>query len=174
MSSSTTSLNGVDLAAIGELAQQLVADPGADKSTWSARTTWTGAFTSASHVHEHGAISSDEPELLGGGGTAPNPVEYVLASLGSCLAVGYAASAAVRGIELRSLEIELSGTIDLRVFLGLVEGHAGYEHIEATARVESDADDAALEQLHEHVVRTSPVGNTIEHPVELDARLVRA
>jgi uncharacterized OsmC-like protein len=97
-----------------------------------------------------------------------------LASLGSCLAVGYAASAAVRGIELRSLEIELSGTIDLRVFLGLAEGHAGYERIEATARVGTDADDAALEQLHEHVLRTSPVGNTIEHPVQLDARLVRA
>ena len=42
------------------------------------------------------------------------------------------------------------------------------------ARVESDADDAALQQLHEHVIRTSPVGNTIEHPVELDARLIRA
>jgi uncharacterized OsmC-like protein len=174
MSSSTTSLNGVDLAAVGELAQQLAADPGADKSAWSARTTWTGAFTSESHTRVHGPIPSDEPELLGGGATAPNPVEYVLASLGSCLAVGYAASAAVRGIELRSLEIELSGTIDLRVFLGLAEGHAGYERIEATAHVESDAADDALQQLHEHVVRTSPVGNTIEHPVQLDARLVRA
>jgi uncharacterized OsmC-like protein len=98
----------------------------------------------------------------------------VLASLGSCLAVGYAASASVRGIELRSLEVELSGTIDLRVFLGLAEGHAGYERIEVTARVDSDADDDALQELHEHVIRTSPVGNTIEHPVELDARLVRA
>ena len=33
---------------------------------------------------------------------------------------------------------------------------------------------AALQALHEHVVRTSPVGNTIERPVALDARLVRA
>ena len=174
MSSPATTLNGVDLAAVGELAQQLAADASAEKSVWSARTTWTGAFTSASHAREHGPIVSDEPELLAGGNSAPNPVEYVLAALGSCLAVGYAASAAARGIELRSLEIELSGTIDLRVFLGLAEGHAGYESIEATARVESDADDDALRQLHEHVVRTSPVGNSIEHPVQLDARLVRA
>jgi len=28
--------------------------------------------------------------------------------------------------------------------------------------------------VHEHVVRTSPVGNTIEQPIELDARLIRA
>ena len=60
------------------------------------------------------------------------------------------------------------------MFLGLAEGHAGYERLEATARVESDADDAALQALHEHVVRTSPVGNTSEHSVEFDARLIRA
>jgi uncharacterized OsmC-like protein len=174
MSSSAATLNGVDLAGVGEFAQRLAADPDAQHSTWSARTTWTGAFTSETHARDHGPIVSDEPELLTGGNTAANPVEYVLAALGSCLAVGYAASAAARGIELRSLEIELSGTIDLRVFLGLAEGHAGYERIESTTRVESDAGDAELQQLHEHVIRTSPVGNTIAHPVALEARLVRA
>jgi uncharacterized OsmC-like protein len=173
MSTSAGTINGVDLDTITEFAQQ-VADPDAEKSVWSARTTWTGAFTSATQTREHAPIVSDEPEPLAGGNSAPNPVEYVLAALGSCLAVGYAASAAAQGIELRSLELELSGTIDLRVFLGLAEGHAGYERIEVTARVESDADDAALQELHEHVVKTSPVGNTIEHPVELDARLIRA
>ena len=174
MSSPAATVNGVDLATITEFAQRLASDPDADKSNWSARTTWTGAFTSATHAREHAPIVSDEPELLAGGNSAPNPVEYLLAALGSCLAVGYAAGAAVRGIELRSLELELSGTIDLRVFLGLAEGHAGYERIEATAHVESDADDGALQELHEHVVRTSPVGNTIEQPVEFDARLIRA
>jgi uncharacterized OsmC-like protein len=173
MSTSVGTINGVDLDTITEFAQR-VADPDADTSVWNARTTWTGALTSATHAREHAPIISDEPEPLAGGNSAPNPVEYVLAALGSCLAVGYAASAATRGIELRALEIELSGTIDLRVFLGLAEGHAGYERIEVTARVESDADDAALQELHQHVVRTSPVGNTIEHPVELDARLIRA
>jgi uncharacterized OsmC-like protein len=127
------------------------------------------------YAREHAPIVSDEPQLLAGGNSAPNPVEYLLAALGSCLAVGYAASAAARDIELRSLEIELlSGTIDLQVFLGLAEGHAGYERIDATARVDSDAGDAALQALHEHVVRTSPVGNTIERPIEFDARLIRA
>ena len=173
MSTSAGTINGVDLDTIAAFAQQLASDPDADKSVWNARTSWTGSFTSASHAHDHAPILSDEPKLLAGGGTSPNPVEYLLASLGSCLAVGYAASAAVRGIELRSLELELSGTIDLRVFLGLAEGHAGYERIEVTASVESDAADDALQALHEHVVKTSPVGNTIEHPVELQARLVK-
>jgi uncharacterized OsmC-like protein len=174
VSSAAATVNGVDLAAIGGLAQQLLAEPDAPKSSWSARTQWTGAFTSASYAREHGPIVSDEPTLLAGSNSAPNPVEYVLAALGSCLAVGYAASAAARGIELRALEIEVAGTIDLRVFLGLAEGHAGYDRIELTTRVDSDADDAALQELHEHVVKTSPVGNTIEHPVELRTRLVKS
>ena len=174
MSTSAGTINGVDLDTIAAFAQPLASDPDADKSVWNARTSWTGSFTSATRAREHAPILSDEPPLLAGGDTAPNPVEYVLASLGSCLAVGYAASAATQGIELRSLELELSGTIDLRVFLGLQEGNAGYERIEVTARVEIDADDAALQALHEHVVRTSPVGNTIERPVELEARLIRA
>ena len=127
-----------------------------------------------SRRHRRVRAAAREPALLAGGNTAPNPVEYLLAALGSCLAVGYAASAAARDIELRSLEIELAGTIDLQVFLGLAEGHAGYERLEAIARVESDAGDDALQALHEHVGRTSPVGNTIEHPVEFDARLIRA
>ena len=172
MTAPTAALNGVDLAAVGRLAEQMLADPRAGETSWTARTKWTGAFTSSSHAREHGPILSDEPELLAGGDTAPNPVEYVLAALGSCLAVGYAASAAARGIELHSLEIELSGKIDLRAFLGVAEGNAGYEHIELTTRVDSDANDAQLQELHEHVVRTSPVGNTIERPVELRTRLI--
>jgi uncharacterized OsmC-like protein len=173
MTAPTAAINGVDLAAVGRLAEQMLADPQAGETRWTARTAWTGAFTSSSYAREHGPILSDEPALLAGGNTAPNPVEYVLAALGSCLAVGYAASAAARRIELHSLEIELSGTIDLRAFLGVAEGNAGYERIELTTRVDSDADEVQLQELHEHVVRTSPVGNTIERPVELRTRLIK-
>ena len=174
MSSPPATLNGVDLATIGEFAQQLANNPTATSPTGAPARRGPARSPAPPHAREHEPIVSDEPQLLAGGNSAPNPVEYLLAALGSCLAVGYAASAAARDIELRSLEIELSGTIDLQVFLGLAEGHAGYERIEATARVDSDADDAALQALHEHVVRTSPVGNTIERPIELDAQLIRA
>jgi len=46
---------------------------------------------------------------------------------------------------------------------------AGYDAI----RVSSDADDAQLQDLHEHVVRTSPASNTIECPVKLRTRRVK-
>ena len=77
-------------------------------------------------VEDHAPILTDEPKLLAGADTAPNPVELVLAAVGSCLAVGYTAAAAAQGIVLRSLEIEVEGDLDLQVFLGITEGHAGY------------------------------------------------
>lgn len=174
MPTSTTSINGVDLAGLSGLAERFGADPSEAVVSFTARSRWTGGFESATEVRHHPPVVVDEPESLGGHDVAPNPVEYVLAALGSCLTVGYAAGASVRGIELRSLEIEIEGVLDLRVFLGLVDGHAGYERIEVTTRVESDASAEELEALHQAVVATSPVGHTLQKPVELVTRLVKA
>lgn len=172
MSTHTTSTNGVDLATVGKLVEEYTADPDAAESFWTTRTQWTGGFRTATYARQHALLATDEPEWLAGTDSAPNPVEYVLAALGGCLTVGYAAAAAARGVELRSLEIEVKGNVDLRVFLGLAEGHAGYDKIEVTAYVESDAGAEELEEIHRAVVATSPVGNTLERPVALDARLV--
>jgi uncharacterized OsmC-like protein len=116
---------------------------------------------------------SDEPAGLGGKDAAPNPVEQLLGALGNCLAVGYAANATLAGIELKDLRIELEGDLDLRAFLGLVEGHAGYEHIRAEVHLESDADDDAIEKLHRKVLGSSPVGHTLSTPISLDVTLAR-
>lgn len=172
MSTHTTRTNDVDMSIVAELAQRYAADPEAAQSFWAARTQWTGEFKSATYVRHHAPLQTDEPEWLAGTDSAPNPVEYVLAAVGSCLTVGYAAAAAAQGIELRSLEVEVKGNVDLRVFLGVAEGHAGYSDIEVTTYIDSDADEEALRTLHEAVVKTSPVGNTVENPVGLRARLV--
>lgn len=173
MSTQAARTNEVDMSIIAELAERYRADPAKARSFWRARTQWTGGFKTATYARHHAPIHTDEPQLLAGTDTAPNPVELVLAALGSCLTVGYAAAAAGQGIELRSLEIEVKGNVDLRVFLGVAEGHAGYGDIEVTTYIDSDADEQTLRALHDAVVKTSPVGNTVEHPVEVEARLVK-
>ena len=128
---------------------------------------------SESRVREFAASPSDEPAALGGGDTAPNPVEQLLGALGNCLAVGYAANASVAGIELRDLRIDLQGDVDLRVFLGLAEGHAGFDAISATVHLDSDAPREQLEELHARVLDSSPVGHTLTHAVPLAITLGR-
>ncbi|ADB35671.1 OsmC family protein [Kribbella flavida DSM 17836] len=154
-------LNGVNLAAVGALVEAIQFDAANARTTWAAHVTWNGAFASESKVRGFQPVPSDEPAALGGTDQAPNPVEQLLGALGNCLAVGYAANATVAGIAIDELSIHLKGDIDLRVFLGLAEGHAGFDSITATVRLKSAADPEQLAALHQRVQASSPVGHTL-------------
>lgn len=162
MTISSTSLNDVDIAAVAALASAVSADPAKAATRWKASVTWLGGFRTEAAVRDFEPLPSDEPLGLGGTDTAPNPVEQVLAALGNCLAVGYAANATVRGIPLDALRIDVSGPLDLHAFLGLRPGHAGFSEISAVVHLESPAPAADVEALHQHVLTTSPVGHTLQ------------
>jgi uncharacterized OsmC-like protein len=164
-------INNVDLESVGSLVGAIQQDPKAAATTWSATVQWGGGFRSEARIRDFAPVASDEPAGLGGTDTAPNPVEQLLGALGNCLAVGYAANASVAGIELTSLQIELSGDLDLHTFLGLEPGHAGFSSIEATVSIESDATPEALETLHAKVTGTSPVGHTLGRAIPVSIEL---
>src|SRR6202453_2690804 len=167
---SDTQLNQVDLAAVGGLGKTIQDSPETAQTTWAAEVRWNGAFRSEARVRDFEPIASDEPSALGGSNTAPNPVEQLLGALGNCLAVGYAANASVAGIEIRDLRIDLDGDIDLHTFLGLADGHAGFSAIRVAVHLDTDADEAAVAELHRRVAATSPVGQTLSNaiPVEIN------
>jgi uncharacterized OsmC-like protein len=174
MSTTTTTtpaLNGVDLAAVTGLVQAIQEEPDAAATTWSAQVRWTSGFRSEATIRDFAAVPSDEPAGLGGGDTAPNPVEQLLAAFGNCLAVGYAANASAAGIAIRDLRIDLSGDLDLHAFLGLRPGHAGFDGITVNVHLDADASDDAVRALHDKVVGTSPVGHTLQHAVPVAIQL---
>ncbi|GAA1479707.1 OsmC family protein [Gordonia sinesedis] len=164
-------LNDVNIDAVAGLVGAIRDDPSAAKTTWAAHVGWTGAFTSQARIRRFEPVPSDEPAALGGGDTAPNPVEQLLGALGNCLAVGYAANATLAGIELRDLRVDVSGDLDLSVFLGLDEGHAGFETIRASVRIDADATDDQIADLHAKVLASSPVGHTLAERVPVDISL---
>ena len=172
---STTRLNDVDIEAVGGLIQAVSADPAKAGTRWRAQVTWLGAFRSEAKVRSFAPIASDEPAALGGTDSAPNPVEQLLAALGNCLAVGYAANATARGIEISQLSIDISGNLDLHAFLGLRPGgHAGFDDISVDVTLESDATAEQIAELHQHVLSTSPVGHTLRAAVPVDATIALA
>ncbi len=171
MTTETTRLNDVNIEAFGALVGAIQEDPSTADTVWKAEVAWKGGFASEARVREFAPIPSDEPAGLGGTDTAPNPVEQLLGALGNCLAVGYAANATVAGIELTDLRIELEGDIDLTSFLGLGEGHAGYDSIRVKVHLESDADSSAVDELHRSVLGSSPVGHTLLSPIPVDIEL---
>lgn len=170
---SKTRVNDVDLAAVGGLVEAISADPAKAQTTWAAHVTWKGAFASEARVRTFAPTQSDEPPALGGGDTAANPVEQLLSALGNCLAVGYAANASVAGIAIDQLKVDLKGDLDLRVFLGLAEGHAGFDSITANVSLVSEAPREEIEALHAKVLASSPVGHTLRNAVPVEIQLVR-
>jgi uncharacterized OsmC-like protein len=165
-------INGVNTTSIAALRSKLQEEPGRGDTLWKAEVIWQGGFRNQIRIRDLPACYADEPEMLGGTNTAPNPVEQLLGALGSCLAIGYTANASVRGIQIEELRIELEGHIDLPVFLGLREGHAGYPDIAVRVYLKAEAPQETVEELHQHVLRTSPVGQTIEKAIPLHATLI--
>ena len=171
-STNTTLLNDVDIEAVGGLIQAVSDDSAKAATRWRANVTWLGGFRSEAKVRSFAPIGSDEPAALGGTDSAPNPVEQVLAALGNCLAVGYAANATARGIEIKELSVDIAGNLDLHTFLGLRPGgYAGFDDITVEVKLESDATQEQIADLHEHVLSTSPVGHTLRAAVPLTASI---
>jgi uncharacterized OsmC-like protein len=166
-------LNGLDLGELQGLVAHLQQNPDKLKSVWRSRVTWNGGFRNEFQSREHAPFTADEPAALGGTDTAPNPAELLLGAVGTCLSIGYALNAAARGIALQALDLELEGDIDLGVFTGLAqEGNPGYSDIRIRANIKSDATPEAIQALHDHVIRTSPICSTVARPVNVTAEVV--
>lgn len=171
MTATTNTLNSVNIGVVGDLVSAIQDEPAKADTIWKSTVDWRGGFRSEARSREFDPVPSDEPIGLGGEDTAPNPVEQVLGAFGNCLAVGYAANATAAGIELNSLRIELEGDLDLHAFLGLRDGHAGFDSITAKVSIGSDAPSEQIEELHRKVVATSPVGHTLQQSIPLTVQL---
>ena len=167
-----TQVNGLDMGGLQSILAGWQAEPAKRQTVWHTRVEWQNGFSNTFQSRSHAPIRVDEPTSLGGADLAPNPAEVLLGALGTCVSIGYALNAAARGIDLRSLALELEGDIDLTVFAGLAqEGNPGYSNIRVRVDVDSDADAGALRELHEYVVRTSPILTTVARPVNVTTEL---
>ena len=165
-------LNEVNIDAVAGLVGKIQEEPDFAATKWNAVVKWKGGFRSEATIREFAPIASDEPGALGGTDSGPNPVEQLLAAYGNCLAVGYAANATVAGIELKDLSNELEGDLDLHTFLGLKEGNAGYESITVRINIDTDASPEVLQELHDKVSNTSPVGHTLGRAIPVKIELI--
>jgi uncharacterized OsmC-like protein len=184
MSSVHQATHGVDAEQLTETIERVSESPDIGQFRFYAETEWTEALRSVTSIAEFDQAGErvrtrefhaegDEPEQILGERTAPNDVELLLAALGSCLSVGYAANAAAMGIELDDLRFELSGEVDLRRFLGTSEDvRAGYEGMTVTTYLDADVPAEELEALRERVEATSPLVDSIANEVPLETDLV--
>jgi uncharacterized OsmC-like protein len=180
--------NGIDVDKLMSTIGAIQDNPDLGAFHFRAKSAWRGAGHAETSIKGfYGAgqedtsrdapfiVEADEPPVLLGGGQAPNAVELVLAALGSCLTVGLVYNAAAQGVKLNSLEFTMEGDVDLRGFLGLSESvRPGFENIRITCRFSSDAAPKKLNEIWEHVQRTSPVLDICRNPVPVTLILEQA
>jgi len=177
------SVNGLDVDALAEVVREVTQNPAKGQVEFRVRSEWKGQTRSRTsvtsytiggqQVHRAFSIDADEPFELLGRNTAPNPQELLMAALNACITVGYVAGAAVNGITVDKLEIETSGALDLRGFLGIdASVPPGYETIRTVVHIKGDATPEQFRAIHDTVMKTSPNYFNLTRPIRVDAQLV--
>lgn len=181
----TVTTNGVDTRAFGEVIKSIEGEPSLGACRFRARNRWVDGALNRVEIQGFYAAGgedttrkvpfvcdNDEPPLLLGENRGPNPVEYLLTGLSGCMTTTLVYYAAMMGVELRSVESELEGDIDLRGLLNLDEDvRPGYRNIRVAFHIDSDAPRAKLEELVRIAHRFSPVCDSVKNPVNVEARL---
>lgn len=177
-------LNGIDLTALQGIAQNVAEakDSSSRSAKFNVKTKWQNqthtvatvsrySFLGKEH-NRHFEIAADEPLEFLGQNTAPNPQELLMAALNACLSVGYAVNAAAMGITIHSLEIETEGELDLRGALGMDENvNPGYDEVSYVVRIQTDATNEKVEELHKIATKTSANYNNFSRAIRMVTKL---
>jgi len=180
--SATAMRNGVNTEGLFGALDAVKAQPEAAKFQFRATNRWVSGTHSQGTIYgffglgeeqthkESHTYDADHPEQLVAKDTGPTPVEYLLHALAACITAGIGNIAAVRGIDLTSVESTVTGDIDLVGLFGLDDSvRNGYQGIEMKLRIEGDASAEVLREVVERSVARSAVFDVLTNgtPVAL-------
>lgn len=180
MGNTATLRNGVNVDELNNLVARVKANPALGKFQFRSRSRWISrAHSNSTFDSLSGAgmdykratplfLEGDEPAALLGTDLAPNAGEAALHALSSCMSVTYAYTAAAMDIDITSLNFELETDTDLRGFMALDEGiRPGLSQIRVKVHLECNGTPRQIQELHAHVLKTSPIYDTLRNPVDI-------
>ncbi len=172
--------NGVNVTALLEAREALKKAPEAAKFTWRASCKWRNGTHSRTNVQSfHGlgqeqrhktefTFEADHPEIFASEDQGATPVEFVLVGLASCLTAGVAAVAQNRGIQLRSVEARIEGSMDIQGILGIdSDVRNGYDDVKVTFDIDADASQKEIEALVAQSQKRSAVYDIVTNPTNV-------
>jgi hypothetical protein len=136
-----------------------------------ARAVWTGGVATRLVPDQPAVFGTDMPEVFGGHAAAPSPGWFFRAGTAACMATTIAMQAALRGIELRRLEVVARSCTDAR---GLVCAGSpvppGPQQIWLDVLLEADTDEAGLDALLAAADAHSAMSGGLRRPLEVTVR----
>ncbi len=185
--SETTVNNGVNVQALLDAREALKDAPAATKFNWRASCKWQNGTYSKTNIQGfHGlgeeqqhktefSFDADHPEIFAAEDQGVTPIEYILVGLASCLTAGVASVAQNRNIQLRSVESELTGSMDIQGILGMDSDiRNGYDDIKVTFNIDADASQADIEALVAQSQKRSAVYDVVTNPTNVSVAVNKA
>lgn len=111
-------------------------------------------------------LVADEGKGDGGNGEGPDPGVFGRAALGSCLAIGYMMQAALDGVPITSLEVDVEADYDAAGMVGIDDATPpGWSAMRYTVTVESPAPEADVLRVIEQGDRHSSLLWAFSQPI---------
>ena len=182
-----TRQNGLDMGALVATLDAIKTTPSLGRFEFRARNRWIDGGVNRSTIKDFfGAGREDEsrtepfvftngePPVLLGNNEGANPVEFLLHALAGCVTTTTVLHAAARGIRIKRLATELTGTLDVQGLLALdASVPAGYQEIHIAMDIEADCSEQELDELLQFTAAHSPGCNTVCRPVPVKVERVR-
>jgi len=173
----TTDLNGscctLDIDTFQATKARVAEDPKIGLGSFETVTEWRDGAQAITRARSF-TLQTDEPTPLGGKDQHIDPMELLLAALGSCLTIGWVTQARLRGIDFRDLRIKVSAPFDLRGYLALDPSvRPGFGALSYTVEVDTDASAGTLEEIRAAAEKTSPMFDNILKPTPISGTIAR-
>lgn len=129
--------------------------------TVKTQSTWKESMRVESQADNHTLII-DQPADMGGDDAGPNPLEYLLVALGSCLGTVAAIVARQERIKLDGFSVDIEGDYDLDFLMGKTQdGDGGFLEIRQKVFIDADLDDEEKTAFFEKVHSRCPVTGSL-------------
>jgi len=156
---------------IADTRKAVADDPANAQAVFAAQGTLVGVTEVDIRTGVH-TFKVDEPPALGGANVAANPVQFALASLGSCQAITYRFWAEQLGIAFDSLSVRVEGDLDIRGFFGFDDAvRPGFSAIRVEVTVTGPESLGRYQELAAAVDAHCPVLDLFKNPVPVTRAL---
>lgn len=171
-------LNNINLNALADYSSIIQENPLEAISSYGVTASWRGGVETQINTLNQKVGSKeiikkftyliDEPNELLGNNKYPTPQDYLLGGMAGCMMVGFVILATGRGIKLESVELKITGSLNLMGMLELdSEVSVGFEELQFCFDVKGSGSQEEYNDIIKHVQKISPNYRTITDPVRV-------
>ncbi len=121
--------------------------------------------------HKQWKFVADVGKQQGGNDKGPGPGILFRASIGSCLAIGYAIWAAKMGIQIKHLEVDVEADVDSRGNYGIDNMEPGYNGMRYKIMIDSPETEEQIKEMIKKADNHSPILANFKKPMKLDRKV---